>query len=122
MNTVTLDEDDRYIFGLGFEIAWPFSVDATDALRNYLIHGLTPGGFLCAMIAYDYERALYNADVLHRQKFWLIAMHIRNNMPSGSVGSYDNMRHWLDNKDDMRTMFIQEVEKRKVWDKLQQTH
>ena len=43
-----------------------FSEDTKASMNNYLFRGWMPGGHLEAQFAYDYERALYNADI-HNQ-------------------------------------------------------
>jgi len=86
-----------------------------DTIRDYLLKGLPPGGFVTAMLAHDYNRALYNADQHNRQMFWAIAMWIRDNAPIGSHGSYQIVDAWVKDLHGVRTEF----EKQQMWETLQ---
>jgi hypothetical protein len=93
-----------------------FSEDTKAAINHYLFKGWMPGGHLEAMFAYDYERALYNADVHNRTVFWAIAMWIRENAPQECQGSYTNVNIWC--TDDMapaREAFRDKCEKESIW-------
>jgi len=85
-------------------------------LRDYLLQGLSPGGFVTAMLAYDYSRALYNADQYNRQMFWAIAMWIRDNAPNGSHGSYEIVESWIKDTHGLRAEF----EKQQMWETLKE--
>ena len=91
-----------------------------ETLTHYLLHGFEPGGFVSAMLACDYERALYNADTGNRQMFWAIAMWIREQAPAGSWGSHEIITAWCQDQNGLRTAYRTEVEKRAIWKQLQQ--
>jgi hypothetical protein len=84
------------------------------SIRHYMIHGYEPGVFVSAMLAHEYDKALYNADTYNRQMFWAIAMWIRENLPDEAQGSYDNVNAWCKDKDGIRTHFA----KLYNWDQL----
>ena len=92
-----------------------FSKDFKDSMERYLIQGLKPGGFAEAMLAHDYERALYNADVHNRQVFWAVAMWIRDRAPSIAQGSYSAIEAWCQDLDGMRSEFRRQCEKERIW-------
>lgn len=92
-----------------------FSDDFKGSIERYLEFGYEPGGFATAMLARDYERALYSADVHNRKAFWGIAMWINNRMPEGSWGSYEQVEAWCRDTDGRRTEFKTAWEKEKVW-------
>lgn len=92
-----------------------FSEDFKGSIERYLVHGYEPGGFATAMLARDYERALYIADVHNRKVFWNIAMWINDRMPQGSCGSYEQVEAWCRDTDGRRTEFKTAWEKEKVW-------
>lgn len=71
-------------------------LDVIKSLSYYFFHGLRPGGFLEAMLAYDYSRALYNADSTNAHYFYTIARWIRDFAPEGSHGSYDHVDTWVE--------------------------
>lgn len=89
-----------------------------ETLENYLLRGLSPGGFVSAMLAHDYERAISVADTGNRQMFWAIAMWIREFAPEYSHGSYDIIELWCTDFMGRRTEYVNEVEKDYVWNTL----
>lgn len=109
-----IDFDDYDLKYMGMEVPH----HTRDSITNYLIRGWAPGGFVEAMIAKDYERALYCADTGNRQMFWAIAMWINEYMPGQSRGSYKAIEMWRDDLGGCRTAYRTEVEKRAVWKKL----
>jgi hypothetical protein len=92
-----------------------FSEDFKGSMERYLLQGLAPGGFATAMLACDWERALYNADTHNRTVFWAVAMWIRERMPGGSWGSYEAVDAWCRDVDHQRTEFKEQYDKETVW-------
>lgn len=92
-----------------------FSEDFKGSIERYLVNGYSPGGFATAMLARDMERALYNADTHNRTVFWAIAMWIREEMPAGSWGSYEEVDAWCHDDGGRRSAFKDAYEKEKVW-------
>lgn len=72
-------------------------------IKNYLIHGYEPGGFVTSMLAMDMEVALARADTANRQRMWYIGKYITEHLPEGSWGSYNAVIEWCENKDDRRS-------------------
>jgi hypothetical protein len=91
-----------------------FSEQTIEAINRFLLDGLMPGGHLEAMFAYDYERALYNADTHNRTCFWALAMWIREFAPDESQGSYAAVKAYCNDKS-AQEQFRQECEKKSVW-------
>jgi hypothetical protein len=91
-----------------------FSEQTMDAVNHYLLRGLMPGGHLEAMFAYDYERALFNADTHNRTCFWALAMWIRQHAPEGSQGSYAAVEAYCKDTEAQED-FRQVCEKKSVW-------
>ena len=89
-----------------------------ETITSYLLRGWAPGSFVEAMIAKDYERALYCADTANRQMFWAIAMWINESMPAESRGSYKTIEMWRDDLGGRRSAYRNEIEKQAVWKKL----
>jgi hypothetical protein len=100
--------DQRYV---GMEIP----SHTKDSLDRYFIRGWGPGGFCEAMLAHDYDRALTIADTANRQMFWAIATWIRENAPPGSSGSYDLVRDWIHDVNDVRSKFARRAENDYTW-------
>ena len=95
------------------------SKDLEDALSRYLFQGLEPGGHLTALLAHDYERALYNADIHSRTCFWATAMWIIENVPPAAHGSYDNVHTWCKNEQ-ARDAYRLDREQAKMWNILKE--
>lgn len=94
-----------------------FSEQTTDSLNRFLFDGLPPGGHLEAMFAYDFERALYNADMANKQSFWALAMWIRECAPPESQGSYKAVADWcLD--ESARAEYYKQCEQKYMWNQL----
>jgi len=92
-----------------------FSEDFKGSMERYLLQGLKPGGFGEAMLACDWERALYNADTHNRTVFWAVSMWVRERLPEGSWGSYDAVYAWCRDQDGRRSVFRKQYDKESVW-------
>jgi hypothetical protein len=92
-----------------------FSEDFKGSMERYLLQGLKPGGFGEAMLACDWERALYNADTHNRTVFWAVSMWVRERLPEGSWGSYDAVDAWCRDQDGRRSVFRKQYDKESVW-------
>lgn len=84
-----------------------------ETLKNYLINGWEPGGFVTSMLAMDMERALYTADTANRQMIWVIGRWILENAPDGSWGNYELVKAWCKDTDGRRTKWA-------MWNKLKE--
>ena len=111
-----IDFDNLELKHMGMEVPG----HTRDTISNYLFRGWAPGGFVEAMIARDYERALYSADTANRQMFWAIAMWINESMPAQSRGSYKAIEMWRDDLGGRRSAYRTEIEKQAVWKKLKE--
>ena len=111
-----IDFDELELRHMGMEVP----KHTQETITSYLLRGWAPGGFVEAMIAKDYERALYSADTGNRQMFWAIAMWINESMPAQSRGSYKAIEHWRDDLGGCRTTYRTELEKKAVWKKLKE--
>lgn len=109
---------DKEIYHNGQYCGMQFSDDQSQAMNLYLFEGLKPGGHLEAMLAHDYERALYNADTHSRKVFWATARWIRDSAPALCHGSYDAINFWCKSKAH-RDAYKIECEKKLVWETLQ---
>jgi len=110
---------DQSMYHNGKYVGMRWSDDQKAAMDRYLFDGLMPGGHMEAMLARDYERALFNADTHSRTVFWATAMWVRENLPEAAQGSYDNIRAWCNNKE-LRKQFREECEKKMMWETLQE--
>lgn len=96
-----------------------FSEQTTDALNRFLFDGLPPGGHLEAMFAYDFERALYNADSANKQSFWGLAMWISECAPKQAQGSYKAVADWCLNAE-ARAEYYKKCEQKYMWNQLRE--
>jgi hypothetical protein len=68
-----------------------------EALENYLMHGLEPGGFLTAVLANDLHMAVGRADHWNQDNLPRIVKEVTFKMPSIAWGSYAAVKDWCDN-------------------------
>jgi hypothetical protein len=109
---------DRVPGHMGMEVP----VHTQETIKNYLLYGFEPGGFVTSMLALDMERALTTADTGNRQMMWVIGQWIIQNAPTGSWGDYDTVRDWCVDTDGRRSRFVEQYKKQQMWESLQQTH
>lgn len=86
-----------------------------ETLDRYFIMGLRPGGFVSAMIAEDFKKALASADHVNRARFWYVATWLMRYAPEGSTGSYEILTDWCKNKDGIQSAHKDEAEKAFEW-------
>lgn len=67
-----------------------------DSLERYLEHGVEPGGFLRAVLENDLVGAFGRADAENMRAMKAWASYIYNEVPSGSWGSPEIVKAWLD--------------------------
>jgi hypothetical protein len=94
-----------------------WSNDMKIAMSNYLFRGFKPGGHLSAMLAHDYERAFWNADIHSRTVIWATARWIAIHVPAKAKGSYEAIEHWCQSPDS-RKAFYDQRSKDKMWEVL----
>ncbi len=66
------------------------------AMQRYMEHKIKPGGFLTALLENDLMSTLRKADDINKQRLYDYIVWLRNHAPSGSFGSNDVCRKWLD--------------------------
>ena len=86
-----------------------------EALDHYFIKGWEPGGFVSALIAEEYKKALACADPANRQRFWYVARWLASHAPEGSTGSYKILKDWCDDKNGERSAHKEIAEKDFEW-------
>jgi len=64
------------------------------ALRDWVVNGIYPGGFLTAVLTNDLSRAVWAADGQNLRAIPQIAMFCYNRIPSGCQGSVDAVCDW----------------------------
>lgn len=84
-------------------------------IENYLMYGLEPGGFLTAVLARDLFLAASKADHWNGPRLADIAKIVWHNMPPGSIGNYDMVRDWCNDKDGRRSAYAEQKEKEYTW-------
>jgi len=98
-----------------------FSNYTEEALENYIIHGLPPGGFLQAVLVGDLYLAVARADHWNAQSLGKIVEWIRNNAPKACYSdcqNYDVIDTWYDDVDNVRTKYVEKLSKEQMWQKL----
>jgi len=88
-----------------------------EALLNYFDRCWEPGSFLMAVLKNDLMQASFRADHINRSKLPEIAAWVYHNAPTGSWGSEEIIRGWL-NKNEHQ----QEYAKRRFMEVLASDH
>tara|TARA_R110002072_G_scaffold104813_1_gene229428 strand:- start:57 stop:407 length:351 start_codon:yes stop_codon:yes gene_type:complete len=88
------------------------------SVENYIMHGLPPGGFLTAVLAGDYEAAAECADAWNQLNLPHIMHRIEIGLPSQSIGSYEAINNWLNDIDGVRSTYVNQVNKIRVFNRL----
>lgn len=91
-----------------------------EAIEHYLIRGYHPGGFLSAVLAGEFYRAIKTADTANRQMLWVIGNWILYNAPRQSWGSYNAIDQWCDDVGNCRSNYVLKLEKQRVVDILKE--
>lgn len=86
-----------------------------EALDHYFVRGWEPGGFVMALLAKDYERALDNCDQVNKHSYVDTASWINKYAPKGSFGSYDIIEDWLEDKDGIQSTHKLKAERAFTW-------
>ena len=107
------------------ELEWLFDqhqipLHTRETLVNYLMKGWEPGGFVTSMLAMDMERAVYTADFVNGPAIQNIGKWIIEYCPRGSWGNYELVKAWVDNTDNCRTNFSENIEKNEMWNILKE--
>lgn len=69
--------------------------DMIDAIKRYLYDGLTPGGFLIAVLANDLAGAASRADADNRRNLAAYGHVLMFLLPVAAWGSYETVGKWL---------------------------
>jgi len=67
-----------------------------DGLRNYLEHGIEPGGFLMAVLTNNLVEAFGRADEINRVALEAYASWLYNECPRNAWGSVEKVDTWID--------------------------
>lgn len=84
---------------------YPVTDEWSEELYNYFIMGWPPGSFHTAVLANDLRGAVYKSHPMNKweniQAFvkWTFA-----NAPADSVGSYENVKDWLEKEPEERRL------------------
>lgn len=78
-----------------------------EALENYLMYGLEPGGFMTSVLANDLALAMGRADYWNRDHIPEISRAVRNCAPSRAYGSYERVKDWCADKDRCRSRWAE---------------
>lgn len=103
-----------------FYDGWNVPSHTAESIENYLIRGLQPGGFVTSVLANDLLGAATSCDYINKERIVDIVKWVAAFAPVGSWGSYDNVGGWIEDKDGLRTRYADVIEKRFIWEKLQQ--
>ena len=93
-----------------------------EALENYLVHGLSPGSFLTAVLANDLERAALRADHWNKQHLADIVIAVAQNCPYNAFGSFDIVKDWCADIYNCRTEWVEIMREQNIIQKLENSY
>ena len=73
------------------------------SLFSYIVHGLSPGGFVTAVLENDLQGAVARADDYNQAHLVAIVRFVAQHLPIGSYGSKENVRRWMNNHPNNRS-------------------
>jgi hypothetical protein len=86
-----------------------------EALENYLMHGLQPGGFVTAVLANNLRLATGRADHWNREILFKIVDEVTYKVPDLAWGNSIRVKEWLADKDGRRSAYSLQKEKEYTW-------
>lgn len=100
------------------DMGMELSLNTQEAIENYVLRGWAPGGYVESMLAHDYERAFFVADIGNRQTIWVLWRWITESAPPLCHGSYRAIDMWRDDLGGCRTDYVKGLEQKAIWQKL----
>jgi hypothetical protein len=91
-----------------------------EALEDYFFYGYQPGSFLYSVLINDLIGACTHCDHVNREAIVDIVKWLLHRAPHGSWGSREMVQNWTANEKQCRTTFVDEWEKRTMWETLQE--
>ena len=87
------------------------------ALDEYFLKGYQPGGFLTHVLTNNLYGAVNSADhankhVIYELVKWLVT---EAEVPSASWGCEENVKDWVDDINNIRTKWVDKIEKEYIW-------
>ena len=92
-----------------------------EALDNYFLRGYEPGSFLASVLTNNLYRAVGSADSANRHAIYEIVKwltHSDDVVPHNSFGTSEQVADWLNDNNNIRTKFVDKVEKEYIWNTL----
>ena len=93
-----------------------------EALENYLVHGLSPGSFLTAVLANDLERAALRADHWNKKNLADIVIAVVQNCPYNAFGSYAAVHDWCADAFGCRSEWVESMREQNIIRKLENSY
>ena len=93
-----------------------------EALENYLMHGLKPGGFLTSVLANDLSLSISRADAWNKDNLPAIVNAVVYSVPEISWGSYQRVRDWCSNKDGRQAAYAEYIREKHIIKKLKNSY
>ena len=87
------------------------------ALDEYFLKGYQPGGFLTSILTNNLYGAVNSADhankhVIYELVKWLVT---EAKVPTSSWGCEENVKDWVDDINNIRTKWVDKIEKEYIW-------
>ena len=93
-----------------------------EALDNYFLRGYEPGSFVTCILTDDLYRAVGWADMQNRHAIYEIVKWLTTDpiVPANSFGTFEKVADWLNDKNNIRTKFVDTFEKEYIWNTLKE--
>ena len=93
-----------------------------EALDDYFLRGYEPGSFLTSILTNKLYGAVHSADIQNRHAIWEIVKWLTTDpiVPANSFGTIEKVADWLNDKNNIRTKFVDTVEKEYIWNTLKE--
>ena len=80
-----------------------------EAIFNYLVYGIPPGGFTTSLLENNLYEAICRADHWNKENIVYVVKEVGMNMPLLAWGSPERVRLWLKDEDNRRTEYSEQV-------------
>jgi hypothetical protein len=105
---------------LNYDGNYSFPIHTAEAIENYLFQGLEPGSFVSSVLCNDLVGACTRCDHINATHIVQITKFVLHCMPPGSWGNWDRMLKWMSDDNSIRSNYVNEFEKRLMWETLSQ--
>ena len=91
-----------------------------EALDSYFLKGYNPGKFVSSILINNLHGAVNSADIANRHAIWEIVTWLTTDpiVPEYSFGCVELFTDWLQDTNNVRTIWVDKFEKEYIWETL----